>query len=108
MKKFLSLFTMLAFLSVANVWGLDVTSTFTNDSWSVGNNEPAWTASTITVQGKVDKGVQVTLSNIKNASGFTLTNNTFKNTTGLEPQRSRRSARGSRTAAPWAACSTWT
>ena len=84
MKKFLSLFTMLAFLSVANVWGLDVTSTFTNDSWGVGSGEPTWTASSISVQAKVDKGVQVTLSNIKNASGFTLTNNTFKNTSGLD------------------------
>lgn len=64
------------------MWGETVTSTFTNKEWAVGSSEPAWTKSganaTSFESASPSRGVQTTLTNIKN-SGLSLTNSTIKN-----------------------------
>ena len=70
-------------VAAINAQGTDVTSTFIDADWSVTSGEATWSASTITVQGKETRGVQVTLSNIKSAGGFTLTNTSIKDISGL-------------------------
>ena len=62
-------------------WAADatVTSTFKDQNWSVGAGEPSWTSSGAATNAFESRGVQITLSNIKESkSGLKLSNSSIK------------------------------
>ena len=72
-----SLLVMLMMCVGMGAWAETVTSTFTDNKWAVGNNEPAWTKTganaTSFESASPSRGVQTTLTNIK-SSGLSLSN----------------------------------
>lgn len=78
---FKSLLLVCLLMIGAEAWAESVTSTFKDNKWGVGTDEPAWTKeganATSFESASPSRGVQTTLTNIK-SSGLSLSNSTIK------------------------------
>ena len=75
-KMFLMAFVLML-LGGVNASAVTVTSTFTDNKWSVGEGEPTWTKVGAATNSFESRGVQTTLANIK-SDGLSLTNTTIQ------------------------------
>lgn len=82
-KRFLlslCLMTLTLLCGGNKAWAADVTvtSTFTDQNWSVGTGEPSWTSSGAKTEAFESRGVQITLKNITASGGLKLSNSSIK------------------------------